>query len=125
MKKIRIFDRRILWVGALVIFIFLMIDLNNRLGEMLRLNSEKVQVGVQLTQLVSTQQHLQTQIAYATSDVAVQDWARQEGHMALSGDIPIVPLVPVSSTPTPQTAPLPTARPVPNWQVWDALFFGK
>ena len=125
MKKIRIFDRRILWVGALIIFILLMLNLNSRLGEMLRLNSEKVQVSAQLTQLVSTQQYLQTQIAYATSDVAVQEWARQEGHMALPGDIPIVPLAPVDSTPTPQTPPAPPAQPVKNWQVWDALFFGN
>ena len=125
MRKLRVFDRRILWAGALIVFIFLMLDLNNRLGEMLRLNSEKVKVSAQLTQLVSTQQHLQTQIAYATSDVAVQEWARQEGHMSLPGDIPIVPLAPAGSTPTPQKAPVPTAPPAQNWQVWDALFFGK
>jgi cell division protein FtsB len=125
MKKFRLLDRRILWAGALIILILMMMEFNTRLGEMLRLNDEKAQVGAQLTQLVATQQNLQKQIAYATSDVAVQEWARQEGHLALPGDIPIVPIAPVNSTATPQVAPVPTAQPVDNWQVWNALFFGK
>ncbi len=125
MKKFRLFDRRFLWAGALVVIILLMMDFNTRLGEMLRLKDERVQVSAHLTQLVATQQYLQTRIAYATSDVAVQEWARQEGHMALTGDVPIVPIAPPGSTPTPQVVPTPTVPAAPNWQVWDALFFGR
>ena len=125
MKKFRFFDRRILWAGALIVLILLMMDFNNRLGEMLRLKDERVQVSAHLTQLVSTQQSLETRIAYATSDVAVQEWARQEGHMALQGDVPIVPIAPPGSTPTPNAAQALTAQPAANWQVWNALFFGK
>jgi cell division protein FtsB len=125
MKKFRLFDRRFLWAGALIILILLMMDFNNRLGEMLRLKDERVQVSAHLTQLVATQQDLETQIAYATSDVAVAEWARQEGHMALPGDVPIVPIAPAGSTPTPEVAPTPTVQPAANWQVWNALFFGK
>ncbi len=125
MKKFRVFNRRLLWAGALIIIILLMMDFNNRLGEMLRLKDEHAQVSVRLTQLVATRQSLQTQIAYATSDVAVQEWARQEGHMALAGDVPIVPVAPPGSTPTPQVAPTAVVEQAANWQVWNALFFGK
>ena len=125
MKKFRVFNRRLLWAGALIIFVLLMMDFNNRLGEMLRLKDEHAQTSVRLTQLVATRQSLQTQIAYATSDVAVQEWARQEGHMALAGDVPIVPIAPAGSTPTPQAAPTAVVQTAANWQVWDALFFGK
>jgi cell division protein FtsB len=125
MEKFWVFNRRLLWAGALILFIVLMMDLNNRLGEMLRLKDEHTQVSARLTQLVATRQSLETQIAYATSDVAVQEWARQEGHMALAGDVPIVPIAPAGSTPTPGVAPTATAQPAVNWQVWNALFFGK
>ncbi|HEY3344044.1 MAG TPA: septum formation initiator family protein [Anaerolineaceae bacterium] len=125
MKKFRLLDRRILWVVALAVLILLMMEFNNRLGEMMRLNGEREQVGARLTQLVATQQNLEKQIAYATSDVAVQEWARQDGHLSLPGDIPIVPIAPAGSTPTPQVVHIATAEPVENWQVWNALFFGK
>ena len=125
MKKFRLADKRILWAGALVILILLMMDLNTRLGEMLRLNQERDDVAAQVTQVVATQDELKTQIAYATSVVAVQAWARQEGRMIQPGDVPIVPVAPPQSvTPTPEVV-APTAEPVQNWQVWEALFFGE
>jgi cell division protein FtsB len=125
MKKFRLADKRILWAGALVVLILLMMDFNNRLGEMLRLNQERQEVGVQVTQLVATQEYLKTQIAYATSAVAVQGWAREEGRMIQPGDIPIVPVAPPGSvTATPEVV-VPTVEPVQNWQIWEALFFGE
>ncbi len=125
MKKIRFTDRRILWAGVLIILILLMMDFNNRLGEMLRLNEQRGVSSAKLTQLVETQQFLENQIAYATSDVAVQEWARQEGRMVQPGDIPIVPIAPPGSVQATESAPVPTVEPVSNWQVWEALFFGK
>jgi cell division protein FtsB len=125
MKKIRFTDRRILWAGVLIILILLMMDFNNRLGEMLRLNEQRGVSSAELTQLVETQQFLEKQIAYATSDVAVQEWARQEGRMIQPGDIPIVPIAPPGSVQATESAPVPTVQAVSNWQVWEALFFGK
>ncbi|MCL4560024.1 MAG: septum formation initiator family protein [Chloroflexi bacterium] len=125
MKRFRFNDRRILWIGALIILVLLMMDFNNRMSELLRLNTQHDQISTEVADLVSTQQSLEAQIAYATSDVAVQEWARQEAHLAQPGDIPIVPVAPPGSTPQPPVIAVPTAVPVNNWQVWQALFFGK
>jgi cell division protein FtsB len=125
MKRFPLADRRLLWAGALVILILLMMDFNNRMGEMLRLNDQRKDMSAHMTQLVSTQQSLKERIAYATSDVAVQEWARQEGHMIQPGDVPIVPIGSEGqATPTPSVQ-VPTMQAVQNWQVWEALFFGE
>jgi cell division protein FtsB len=125
MKRFHLADRRLLWAGVLVVLILLMMDFNNRMGEMLRLNDQRKDMSAYMTQLVSTQQNLKERIAYATSDVAVQEWARQEGHMIQPGDVPIVPIGPAGAvTPTPN-ADLPPVQAVQNWQVWEALFFGE
>ncbi|MDD5367886.1 MAG: septum formation initiator family protein, partial [Anaerolineaceae bacterium] len=124
-KRFHLADRRILWAAALVVLILLMMDFNNRMGEMLRLNDQRKEMGAHMTQLVATQQYLKEQIAYATSDVAVQEWARQEGHMIQPGDVPIVPVEPSGQvTPTPGVE-APIVQTVQNWQVWEALFFGE
>ncbi len=125
MKRFRLNDRRILWVGALIILVLLMMDFNNRMSDLLRLNSQHDQISTEVANLVSTQKSLEEKIAYATSDVAVQEWARQEAHMAQPGDIPIVPVAPPGNTPQPAVIAVPTPVPVSNWQVWQALFFGK
>jgi cell division protein FtsB len=125
MKKFHLFDLRILWGVALIVVILLMMDFNTRLGEMLRLNDQRTQMGVQVTQLAATQEYLQNQIAYATSDIAVQQWAREEGHMVQKGDVHIIPIPAANVTPQPVAIPTATVQTVSNWQVWQALFFGQ
>jgi hypothetical protein len=125
MKKFHLFDLRILWGVALIVVILLMMDFNTRLGEMLRLNDQRTQMGIQVTQLAATQEYLQNQIAYATSDIAVQQWAREEGHMVQKGDVPIIPIPAANVTPQPVAIPTATVQTVSNWQVWQALFFGQ
>jgi len=127
MKLLRsiLFDKRILWIVAVVIAIVLMIDFNSRMTEMLRLNEEKEKASLHVTNLASTEYALRTQIAYATSDLAVEQWAREEGHLIREGEVPIVPLPPAGATPEPQVTEPPAPEPVQNWQVWQALFFGR
>jgi cell division protein FtsB len=125
MKKFHLFDRRILWAVALIVLILLMMDFNTRLGEMLRLNDERSQVSAQVTQLAATRDSLEGQITYATSDVAVQQWAREEGHMVQKGDVPIIPIPAANVTPQPVAIPTVAVESVSNWQVWQALFFGQ
>ncbi|HEX2979416.1 MAG TPA: hypothetical protein VHO48_04035 [Anaerolineaceae bacterium] len=124
MKLLRLIDKRILWVGVVVVLVLLMMDFNNRMSELLRLEDERDKVSTDVGYLESTQDHLRTQIAYATSEVAVEEWARSEGHMAREGDVAVVPVSPLGFTPVPQITPAPTAKPVQNWEVWQALFFG-
>jgi hypothetical protein len=66
---------------------------------------------------------LEGQIQYATSDAAVNEYARNNG-LVREGEKLIVPLG--NSTAVPQTVlePTPTPARVSNREIWWALFFG-
>ncbi len=112
-----------LFVGALVLILMVM-DFNARLEELNRLKKGAKVISVQATQAAQTQVALQTQMGYANSDQAVQDWARSEGHYALPGDQPVIPLGQPGVAPLQPAEPTTTATPMSNWQVWWTLFFG-
>jgi cell division protein FtsB len=125
MKNLRFFDKRILLVLGILILVLLMLDYNKRMGELTNLNSQLGDLSTQEFQLEQTKQFLNTQIAYATSDVAVQDYARNDGKMVQSGDIPIVPLSPGDSTAQPTVEITDVVPKVHFWEEWLALFLGE
>jgi cell division protein FtsB len=125
MKWLRSVDKRIFLIVGLIILIFLMMDFNSRMNELTRLDQEYDKLSGQVTQLAQTAQLLTTQIAYATSDVAVQDYARNDGKMIEPGDNPVVPIAPEGNTPQPTAIPITVQPQVANWQIWYALFFGE
>lgn len=125
MKSIQFDKKRIFVVAGLVLLFLLMVDLNSRLSDLYRLTRERDSMRTEIAELTSTAVTLQTQIAFATSDVAVEQWAREEGMMVRPGDQLIVPIAPEDATPMPV---VPTQVPqavLKNWQVWWALFFGE
>ncbi len=117
--------KRILIGLLVVILILLMSDFNNRMSDLHRLTAQRERAGRQATELVTTQIALETAIAYATSEAAVEEWAYEEGKMVRPGDQPVVPLPenPDRPTPTPQATPQP--EPLSRWEVWMALFFDR
>ena len=114
--------RQILIIGGLLVLVMLIMDFNNRMAELHRLSQQAGQVSLQATDMVQTQVYLETQIAYATSDQAVEEWARVQGHMARPGDRPVIPVAPEGQVQRPTPLPEPTPVPVQNWEVWVALF---
>ena len=108
-------------IGFAVLAILVM-DFNNRMSALRRLSTQKEGVLAQLEGQIQTQDHLQTQIAYATSDAAVVEWAYEDGSMVRPGDVPVVPLAPSDSTPVPTSTPVVVSTPVANWQFWLWLF---
>jgi hypothetical protein len=125
MKMVWEARKKIIGIGAVVLLMLLMMNLNSRLNEYFRLTSERDRVGTQVSDLRATKVALQTQAAYATSDEAVEEWARSEAHLALPGDQVIVPLTPAGQTAAPSVEATPTPLAVQNWEVWWALFFGE
>ena len=95
------------------------------MAELHRLSSEKELIGEQATQLSQTNVYLRTQIAYATSDRAVEEYARVNEHMDKPGDVPVVPLAPANSTPIPTPTIVVTQKVVSNWDLWMGLFIDK
>ena len=116
--------KKIIGIGAIVLLMLLMMNLNSRLGEYFRLSTQRDQISTQVQYDRLTQVALETQVAYATSDQAVEDWARGDAHMARPDDNVIVPLTPVGQVTEQVVQVTPTARVVENYEVWWALFFG-
>ena len=111
-----------LLVIGLIVLTLLIMDFNNRMAELSRLSDKREDVAVDATSLVQTQLQLETQIAYATSGAAVEEWAYEEGHMVREGENLVIPLEYPGYTP--KVTIIPTATPVPksNWQIWVSLF---
>ena len=124
MKKWKIKPGQILVILAFVLGFFLLMNFFGRLTELSRLSTQRDQSKAEVTALNGTLQALQTNIAFATEPAAVEEWARDEAHMAKPGDVLIIPVAPVSSTQAPVDFPVQTPEPVSNWQVWWSLFFG-
>jgi hypothetical protein len=101
----------------------LVIEFNNRANDLHRLEEERRLVEVRLLEQEGTKAALVTQIAYATSDQAVVEWARESAKMKQPGDQVVVLVPPDDLAPTP--TPVPTAIPVEknNLERWWDLFF--
>jgi cell division protein FtsB len=116
----------ILVLGGLILLAFLVIVFNNRMAEQRQLAAQAEVIRTELAALQQTEANLDAQIAYATSDLAVEEWAYQEARWVREGDFPIVPLSPSTATPS---APIPADPPetitYSYWQVWWALFFDE
>ena len=122
MKRPAFSWRYALIILGLVVAAYLIMDFNNRTTALRRLTAQKEVVAAQLQGQKATEVFLQTQIAYATSDQAVMDWAYEEGSMVREGDVPVVPVAPIGSTPVPTLTAAVVSTPVPNWQFWVWLF---
>jgi hypothetical protein len=109
---------------GLAVLAMLVMDFNRRTEELRRLTGDREQVGVQVTALVETKGALEAQMAYATSQPAVEEWAYTDGHMVRPGDNPVVPFSSGQVTPTPTATEAPAPTPLSNWQRWLTLFTG-
>ena len=125
MPHLQINFRRVAVFAGIFILILLVIEFNSRLEELNRLNDQRDQVRMVATQAEQTEMALQTQVAYASSTAAVEEWARTEGHYILEGDQPVVPLVQPGSQPVIASTVQPTQTPMQNWEVWWGLFFDE
>ncbi len=122
MKRQNFSWRYAIAIGGVVLLAYLVMAFNSRMADMRRLAVQKDRVSTELVGLEATRAALETQIAYANSEAAVQEWAYQEGNMIREGDVPVVPLPPPGSTPVPTPTPSVIRAQVSNWQMWMWLF---
>ena len=116
--------RRIFMVVGLFLLVVMVLDFNNRIADLTRLRAQQDAEQEQFDSMVSTQSYMETQIAYATSEVAVEDWARQE-HYDKEGDYPVIPLPDPDYTPSPEEIYVTTPEPMSNWDGWMLWLFGR
>ena len=103
-------------VGLLIAF-----NLNRQLAESQRLRDAADVAATEAAQLRAENAALQTQVAYATTDAAVIEWAHENGKLVQPGEVLVVPVIPTAE-PTPAPAPPALPPPPPNWQLWWNLF---
>jgi hypothetical protein len=125
MSNLPINFRRVFVVAGILVLVLMVIDFNRRLEALNTLNKQAGQVRVQATNAMLTQIALETQVAFAGSDAAVEEWARSEGHFVQEGDQPVVPIGQPGSDPIRSVEPTPIPTPMPNWMVWWNLFFSE
>jgi hypothetical protein len=123
MPNIPINFRRVAVFIGIFILILLVIEFNSRLEELNRLNDQREEMRTVATQAMLTQIALQTQVAFAGSTAAVEEWARREGHYVQEGDQPVVPIGQPGSEPVVVSTPLSAPTPMQNWEAWWKLFF--
>ncbi|MBU2611850.1 MAG: hypothetical protein KJ606_13025 [Chloroflexi bacterium] len=109
---------------GLFILVVLVIDFNQRLAGLNRLSTQLATVHVEATAVTQTQIALVTQIAYATSERAVEEYAYESG-MGKSGENPVQVVPAGTLAPTPIPLPMQQTRSLENWQIWWELFFGN
>jgi cell division protein FtsB len=122
-KKI-VKDKRFIVIALVIVVVMLLMDFNQRMVLLTKMRSQEKELDQEYSQLQSTRAALETQIAYANSDLAVEQWAREEAGMIQDGDIPIVLLPPSNPIPTPTPQKAVIVDKVENWQIWQELFFG-
>ncbi len=125
MPNLPINFRRVLIFAGVILLILMVVDLNRRLESLNTLSKQADLRRAQATQLAQTQVALQTQVAFAASTEAVNEWARSEAGMAQEGDQMVVPLGVPGSDPLNTPEPTPPPTPMPNWQEWWYLFFSE
>jgi cell division protein FtsB len=124
MAWLRKFWKKLAAIVAIIVVFFLLMDLFGRLSALSYLRRQSSRAEERVVQLTATLQALSTQLAYATSDAAVDEWARVNGHMIQPGDQPVVLIPGNGATPMPEVTVQPFDDLTSHWRVWLALFFG-
>lgn len=123
-KKALIGKRWVFFIVFILLF-FMVLGLNARISEYFRLTGQRDQMQDRIQLLKGTQLALETQIAYAASDKAVEEWARTFERMGNPGDQIIIPLPETEITQEINYVPTPSVEDQEKWQIWFRLFFDE
>ncbi len=124
-KKFNWADRRIILIVVIVILVFLMMDFNNRMVRSLQLEKQEQQLNARIVALEQTKQRLEADIAYANSDRAVEEWAREEAKLINEGDVPIILQAQSSAAAALTPVPLTEIVELSRLEIWKQLFWGE
>jgi hypothetical protein len=116
--------RNIAFVIGMFIVVVLLMDFSRRIEKTDRLSAQFEIVQAEATSVMETQIGLITQIAYATSDLAVEEWAYEDGKWVRPGE-KLVEIIASGDAPIPtESSPTTQAGVTPKWRLWWDLFFG-
>lgn len=110
---------------GLIILAYMVLDINHRVAELVRITAERDMMATSVFEVKETQAFLESEIAFANSDAAVEAWAREDAFMARPGEHPVIMLPDPNFTPVPTPIPVAEKVVLENWQIWGELFFGR
>lgn len=114
-----------IFIVLIAILFFMVLGLNSRISEYFQLTGQRDEMRLRIENLESTRIALETEMAYANSEKAVEEWARTFERMVQSGDQVIIPLSPHNVTPETNYLATPTPKTDEKWQIWWELLFGE
>jgi hypothetical protein len=117
--------RSIVLILVVAILAWMVMDFNSRMASLNRVGKVQKIVVAQFQEVKATKAVLETQVAFAASDAAVEKWAYEDGHMVRPGDYPIKPVAGAVVTPTAAPKPAVIQPQVSNSESWFALFLGQ
>ena len=125
MKKIIFDPRRFIVYAVLLVLFFLLMGLSTKFSNLNQLNEQNELMSTEVAVLRATNNILETQIAFTTSEAAVEAYAREDGRMVRPGEVLIVPISPTQITPIPEFIPTATVESLSNLEIWFQLFFSN
>ena len=123
-KSVKINTKRFLLVAVIALLVLMMLDFNNRTRTMYALEAQQSMLETRQVLLQQTKDKLEAQIAYATSDQALEEWSREKNKQINSGDVPIILSAPEDVTPTPTPQPTQQTVNFSPCEIWRELIFG-
>jgi cell division protein FtsB len=123
MNKSFIDIRRVAFYGIMLLLFLLLMSLSARVNELNQLTEQYQMMNTDVGALRATNAYLETEIAFAASDAAVDEYAREEGLMVKPGEVLMIPISPDNPTPEPEVKEVAAVEVVPNWRIWYQLFF--
>jgi cell division protein FtsB len=116
--------RNILFVAGMFLLVILLMDFSRRMDELDRLSKQLESVRAEATAVVQTQVSLMTQVAYSSSDNAVEEWAYEDGKWVRPGEHLVEIVSSEEATPAAEPVVSVPDQSQPNWRTWWDLFFG-
>jgi cell division protein FtsB len=115
---------RVWLLVAVVIAVLILGDLNRRMSDARRLEQDQLALQTSVASIESQNDDLRTQVAEATNDILVEEWARGQAGMVQEGEHLILPLPVGEATPVPTPSSNRAGSSASNWEIWWALLFG-
>jgi cell division protein FtsB len=114
-----------IWIVALVVLGILVLgDLNRRMADARRLEQDAITLETEVAGMATERVELMTQVAEATSEPVIAEWAHEQAKMVLPGEVLVVPVAPGGALPTAESGETGQEEPPSNFEIWLALLFG-
>jgi len=118
LRRVDTLFKRVLLGGGIALLLLVLFGFSQRIAEYSRLNAQLERESGRITELAATEEHLLYEIGFATSQAAVEQWAREEARWAREGDFPIIPLPPPNYTPEAQSDEETASSSSSTWDLW-------